>query len=114
MEMENRKHPATRFKIIEGYEDSSHTIQAYTGGSKNDLGVSAGIAIFLDNNLTATLKYRLNGQCTNNQAEQMAILEALEYIQYRESGEKSVLVHTDSQITLQLLQNQKKHTCLIE
>ena len=44
----------------------------------------------------------------------MAILQALEYIQYTESGEKSVLVHTDSRITLQLLQNQKKHTWLIE
>ena len=113
-EMENWNHLATHIKISEGYEDSSHPIQADTDGSKNDLGVGARIAIFLDNNLTATLKYKLNGRCTNNQAEQMAILEALEYIQYRESGEKSVLVHTDSQITLQLLQNQKKHTCLIE
>ena len=77
----------THFKIIEGCEDSSHPIQAYKDGSKNDLGVGAGIAIFLDNNLKATLKYRLNGRCTNNQAEQMAILKALEYIQYTESGE---------------------------
>ena len=79
-EMENWNHPTTHVKITEGYEDSSRPIQAYTDGSKNDLGVGAGIAIFLDNNLTATLKYRLNGQCTNNQAEQMGILKALEYI----------------------------------
>jgi len=44
----------------------------------------------------------------------MAILKALEYIQYKESGKKSVLVHTDRRITLQLLQNQKKHTHFIE
>jgi hypothetical protein len=88
MEMENWKHPATNVKITEGYEESSHPIQAYTDGSKNDLGVGAGIAIFLDNNLTASLKYTLNGRCTNNQAEQMAILKALEYIRYTESGEK--------------------------
>jgi len=113
-EMENWNQPATHVKIIEGYEDSSHPIQAYTDGSKNGHGVGAGIAIFLDINLRATLKYRLNGQCTNNQAEQMVILKALEYIQYMQSGEKSVLVHTDSRITLQLLQNQKKHTHLIE
>jgi len=74
MEMVNRNHLATHVKIIEGYEDSSHPIQTYTDGSKNDLGVGAGIAIFLDNNLTTTLKYRLNGRCTNNQAEQMSIL----------------------------------------
>ena len=44
----------------------------------------------------------------------MAILKALEYIQYSNAGEKAVLVYTDSRITLQLLQNQKKHTHLIE
>jgi len=44
----------------------------------------------------------------------MAILKALEYIQNMESDEKIVLVHTDSKITLQQLQNKKKHTKLIE
>ena len=38
----------------------------------------------------------------------MAILKALEYIQKMEPEEKIVLVHTDSRITLQLLQNKKK------
>jgi len=113
-ELENWNHPATHVKIIEGYQDNSHPIQAYTDGSKNDVGVGARIAIFLDNNLTATLKYRLNGRCTNNEEEQLSILKALQYIQYAESGGKSVLVHTDSQITLQFLQNQKKHTRLVE
>jgi len=40
----------------------------------------------------------------------MAMLKALEYIQYAESGEKSVLVHTDSRITLQLLQPEETYT----
>ena len=31
-----------------------------------------------------------------------------------ETGDKIVLIHTDSQITLQLLQNKKMHTRLIE
>jgi len=44
----------------------------------------------------------------------MAILKALEYIQYLKVDEKTVLVYTDSRITLQLLQNQKKHTHIIE
>ena len=44
----------------------------------------------------------------------MAVLKALEYIQNMESDEKLVLVHTDSKITIQLLQNKKKHTNLIE
>jgi len=44
----------------------------------------------------------------------MAILKALEYIQYSKADEKTVPVHTDSRITLQLLQNQNKHTHMIE
>jgi hypothetical protein len=114
MEVKNWNHPAKHVKLIEGHEDSSHYIHAYTDGSKSDIGVGSGVAFFSDNNLTATLKYRLNGRCSKNQAEQIAILKALEYIQYSKAGEKTVLVCTDSRITLQLLQNQKKHTHIIE
>jgi len=114
MDLENWNHPATYIKTIERDEESSHPIQAYTDGSKIDSGVGAGILIFLDNNLLTTMQYRLNERCNNNQAEQMPILKALEYIQHMESDEKIALVHTNSQITLQLLQNKKKHTNLIE
>jgi len=44
----------------------------------------------------------------------MPILKALEYIQYSKSDEKTVLVYTDRWITLQLLQNEKKSTHIIE
>jgi hypothetical protein len=44
----------------------------------------------------------------------MAILKALEYIQYMKVGEKTALVYIDSQITLQLLKNQKRHTSLTD
>jgi ribonuclease HI len=44
----------------------------------------------------------------------MAILKALEYIQYMKVGGKTVLMYTDSRITLQLLKNQKRHTNLID
>ena len=43
----------------------------------------------------------------------MAILKALEYIHLKEE-EKTALVHTESRITLQLLQNHKRHTHLID
>jgi len=107
MEVKNWIHPAKHVKIIEGHENSPHYIHAYTDSSKSDSGEGSGIAIFSDNNLTATLKYRLNGRWSNNQAEQMAILKALEYIRYSKDYEKTLLVYTDSRITLQLLQNQK-------
>jgi ribonuclease HI len=91
-----------------------NSIHAYTDGSKNDIGVGSGIAIFSDNSLTTCLKYRLNECCSNNQAKQMAILKALEYVQYMKVGEKTALVYTDSRITLQLLKNQKRPTNLID
>ena len=112
MEVKNWIHPAKHITIINGHEDSTHNIHAYTDGSKNEAGVGAGIAIFSGNRLKTTLKYRLHERCTNNQAEQMAILKALEYIRLKE--EKTVTVYTDSRITLQLLQNQKRHTHLID
>jgi ribonuclease HI len=88
---------------------------AYTDGSKNDIGVvRPGIAVFTDNSPSTCLKYRLNERCSNNQAEQLAILKALECIQYMKVGEKTGLVHTDSKITLQLLKHQRKHTQLID
>jgi len=88
MELENWTHPATHIKTIEGEEEGLHPIQAYTDGSNSDLGVGAGVVIFLDNHIIKTMQYRLNERCTNNQAEQMAILKALEYTQNMESDEK--------------------------
>ena len=95
MEKENWNHPAFHVKIIERNVDSPRYIQAYTDGSKSEAGVGAGIAIYQDNNLTSNLKYRLSERCTN-QAEQITILKALEHIQSMETGEKIVLILTDS------------------
>ena len=86
----------------------------YTDGSKSETGVGAGIAVFEDTNLIATQKFRLNGRCTNNQAEQLAILQALEYIRSRQDAGKTSTIFTDSRITLQLLTNHKRHTNLID
>ena len=55
MELENWTHPATHIKTIEGEEESLHPIQAYTDGSKSDLGVGAGVVILLDNNIINTM-----------------------------------------------------------
>ena len=114
MEVKNWNHPQKQVKIIEAHEESPQYIQAYTDGSKSEVGLRSRIAIFSGNNLKTTLKYRLHKHCSNNQAEQMAVLKTLEYIQTSKAEEKTVLVCTDSRITLQMLQNQKKNTHLIE
>ena len=60
------------------------------------------------------IKYRLNGRCSNNQAEQLAILKVLENLQHLETNERTVLVLTDSRRALESLKNRKKHTYLME
>jgi ribonuclease HI len=76
--------------------------------------VGSGIAIFKHNNLTDTMKYRLNSRCSNNQAEQLAIIKALEKIKNLDKNEKTAQVFTDSRITLDALKNRKTHAHLIE
>jgi hypothetical protein len=88
MDIKNWIHPAKHITIIEGQDHSTHYIQAYIDGSKNEVRVGSGIAVFAGDNLKTTLRYRQNEWCTNNQDKQMAILKALEYIQLNEEKEK--------------------------
>jgi hypothetical protein len=102
MEIKHWTYPANSVKITEGQEDSKHVIHIFTDGSKNRHRVGSGLAIFTDRE-----KYRLDGQCSNNQAEQLAILKALENIQYLETNDRTVLISTDSRITLESLKTEK-------
>jgi hypothetical protein len=85
MEVKNWTHPAKYANILEGQEERTHFIYAHTDGSTNDSEVGSRIAIFSDNGLTC-LKYKLNECRSNNQAEQLAIVKELEYIQYMKVG----------------------------
>jgi ribonuclease HI len=114
MDIKSWIHPAKHITVIEGQDDSTHYTQAYTDVSKNEAGIGSGVAVFAGGNLKTTLRYRLNERCTNNQAEQMAILKALEYIQQLNDEKETALVYTDSRITLQLLKNHKRHTHIID
>ena len=63
------------------------------------------------------LKFKLYGHCSNDQAEQTAILkvsEKLEELQDGQDNDKRVAIYTDSKITLDLLQNSFKRNRLIE
>ena len=90
-------HPSKHITIIEGQEKNTHSLQVYTDGSKNEEGVGSGIALFAGTNLITTQMYRLNGCCTNNQAEQLAILKALECIQNLKDAGKTIIVYTDGE-----------------
>jgi ribonuclease HI len=109
--------PADEVKTIEdkGYEQ--RTILIYTDGSKNEHDVSSGVAIFVQQKLAVQLQFRLGTRCSNNQAEQLAIIKALKAVQTTDIPENSpriIHIFTDSRITLDLLQNANNHSYLIE
>jgi ribonuclease HI len=98
-----------------GYEQ--RTVQIYTDGSRNEHGVGSGVAIFVQQKLVLQLQFRLEIRCSNNQAEQLAIvkaLEAIEALDIPESSPRTIDIFTDSRITIDLIKNANNHTHLIE
>ena len=94
----------------------THT-HIHTDGSKNDHGVGSEVAIFVQQKLAVQLQFRLGTRCSNNQAEQLAIvkaLEAIETIDIPENSPRTIDIFTDSRITLDLRQNANNHSYLIE
>jgi len=103
--------------FIVGKEYGNETIQTHTDGSRNEQGVGAGVAMFSGNELVTTLKYRLDNKCSNNQAEQLAIanaLEGLEKTDIEKNSPRTAAVITDSKIYLDSIKNMKNHSYLIE
>ena len=94
-----------------------YTTEVYTDGSKTEDNVGAAGIIFVNGKLVHQLKFKLHGHCSNNQAEQIAILKVLEKLEELKDGQdndKRVAIYTDSKITLDLLQNKFKRNRLIE
>jgi hypothetical protein len=90
-------HPAHTVKVndntdetTDSREDRKHIIHVYTDGSKSEHGVGSGVVIFKDDEITDTKIYKLDGCCSNNQAEQLPILKALENIQNMDTNDKTV------------------------
>jgi ribonuclease HI len=107
------QHPAETITIPTDSNESTNSTQIFTDGSKSERGVGAGIAIFRLGKHYRNLQYRLNKRCTNNQAEQLAILRAMEYIGNTEMEDKTIKIFTDSQVTMDALRNNTNHTSLI-
>jgi ribonuclease HI len=108
-------HPADSVRITE--QEDEHAIQIFTDGSKSEHRVGAGIAIFIQSNLVHQLRYTIHKRCSNNQAEQLAVVKALETIEKSHINDnlpRTVTVHTDRRITLQSLKNTKNHNYLIQ
>jgi len=71
-------HPADAPQMKKKREGRENTVEVYTDGSKSSGGVESGIAIFENNLLPHQLIYRLADECSNNQADKLAIVKALE------------------------------------
>ena len=107
-------HPARRANIMTS-DSISYATEIYTDGSKSGGKVGPGVAIYTDNTLVKQWKYKLQDCCSNNQAEQMAILKALELLPTLDGhNPRTVAIYTDSKITLAALKNYSIHSFLIE
>ena len=79
--------------------------------------VGAAAVIIKDDIVVHQSKFKLHERCSNNQAEQVAILRVLEQIQnlqLPEDAEKIAVVNIDSKVTLDTMQNRNKHYILIQ
>ena len=116
LELNKWPHPADIPRIEGVHPKEAYVLNIYTDGSKSEDGVGSGVAIFQNNELTHQLKFRLDTNCSNNQAEQFAILKALQHVQHhhKDITPKSVAVFSDSRITLDSLKNKNNHSKLIE
>ena len=89
-ELKNWPNPADVVKTTEDKEYEQRTILIYTDGSKNKHSVGSGVAIFVQQKLALELQFRLGIKCSNNQAEQLAIVKALEAIESRHPKKQSM------------------------
>jgi ribonuclease HI len=108
-------HPAEIPLIREPTEIPHNVINIFTDSSK--IGkVGAAAVIIKNDKIIHQSKFGLHERCSNNQAEQVAVLKALEQIQNLQlkDYEKTAVVNTDSKVTLDTLKNKNKHSILIE
>jgi ribonuclease HI len=74
-------HPADTVTSEEVVSDKEATLQVFTDGSKQEQRVGAGAVVFKGSELVAKVQLKLDNRCSNNQAEQLAILKVLETIE---------------------------------
>jgi ribonuclease HI len=68
------------------------------------------VAIFVDGRLTYQLRNKFAEKCSNNQAEQLAILKALTKLRSMHTIhgiQRTTAIHTDRRITLEAIANTK-------
>jgi ribonuclease HI len=106
-------HPARRVTITETSRLTTYPVEIYTDGSKDGGKVGTGVAIYWNKQLVTQCKYKLQNCCSNNQAEQRAILKAPEQRQkLDDSTGRMEAIFTDSKVATDSLKNQSMHSSL--
>ena len=98
-------------------DNDEASVQAYTDGSKHEQGVGSGAAIFIGKEIVAQIKLKLDRRCSNNQAEHLAIvkaLEAIESLHNKPITPRTAAIFTDSRVTLDSLRDVNNHAYLVE
>jgi ribonuclease HI len=113
----NWLHPADIVSVDTKDDGEDQLWHIFTDGSKSEQGVGSGVAIFTGKVLTEHLKFKLDNRCSNNQAEQLAIVKALGVIESQQESQKenrTAVIYTDSKITLDSIRSAKNHNQLVE
>jgi len=108
------QNPADAIIRVLKEEEEKNPIQIFTDGSRSERVVGSGVAIYRSGESINTIQCRLSKKCTNNQAEQFAILTALEHIEKIQTTDKRAIIYTESQTTLDKLQNSNIHIYIVE
>lgn len=110
-------HPAESTQITGANESTDYVFKIFTDGSKIGDKVGAAAVIYRQETSIHQLKYRLDGKCSNNQAEQLAILKVLQELRHYSNTpkeEKTAVIYSDSRVTLATLKNNCKHNAIAE
>ena len=108
-------HPARRITITETSDLTTYPIEIYTDGSEDEGKIGAGVVIYWNKQLAAQCKYKLQNCCSNNKAEQIAVLKALQQIpKLGDLTDRIVAIYTDSKVTIDAIKNHSIHSKLVE
>ena len=82
-----RRNSAELAIIHEVENGTMYTTEMYTDGTKIGDNTGAPGIIFVNGKLICQLKFKLHGHCSNNQAEQTAILKVLVKLEELKDGQ---------------------------
>ena len=79
--------------------------------------MGSGVAVFTGRVLPEKPRFKLDNGCSNNEAEQLAIVKALEVIetqQVNRNEHRAAVIYTDSKISLDSVRDAKNHNHFVE